>query len=170
MPALLTLYSVSCDRFEMTIDGISQKMCFSAHWSHPEADSPQTRKEVLTSIAREIGIQASALKRVQFHIAGYVPERLASENRASVSKALPAARAKCIIEFGFTSMDEIGRLNAVESHLEQALEKTEVGFVDGNDIEPGLYRIFCFGPKKAPLLSTIENELRKFGEQPKRIR
>ncbi len=167
---LLTLYCVTCDRFEQTANGAVQKKCFTAHWSHPNPDSPQARKEVLASIAREIGVDPKILNKVEFRVEGYVPERLVSDNRVSVSKALPSARARCVIEFSIDSPTDISRLQTIECQLEQALEKADVGFVDGNDIEPELYRIFCLGPQKAPLRSAIEAELAQLDVQAKCIR
>jgi hypothetical protein len=62
------------------------------------------------------------------------------------------------------------QLFSFEEKLNEALEDSGIGYVDGNDIGQGEFNIYCCGPRKAPLKAFVEKEVAAAGLLPKQVK
>lgn len=132
-----------------------------ARWIEPGPDSEEVRKKILVDIRERAG--AVRLKKVNLRVEAVCRPDLAPDNCLELSAPLPSARAQVIVTFHPKNEADLKRCFDFEVALEKELEGSEFGYVDGNDIGGGEFRIFCLGPKKTPLKEAVNANRTKFG-------
>lgn len=121
------------------------------------ADSLENRQVVLEEIRRSLGIESWEPSKLSLDLKGLVPAGFHPENKSALYAPLAAFRAKCIVTILPTeplaqSMDDCFRL---EAEIGAALDADDFGYVDGNDVGDGCFRVFCYGRRKAKLIQLV---------------
>jgi len=127
------------------------------------------RHEVVRKTEQEHGVLINP-KKVTVELELVLPVHLARGSTYKFSRTLPGSSAKVRIMFRYQSSQHLEHLMCLEEPLDEYLREDDLGYVDGNELGSGEYEIFCYGPKKAPLLDAVNEWLSANVREPYRIR
>ena len=161
MRLLVAYYSLVGFSVKVVMDGKQSTKDVYATWSLGEPDSLINRSTVLEQVKRHLGVGDWDDSKIELTLSGMVPPGFQPENRASIEPALAAYRAKCVVTLRPKGEIEeyLERCFEVENSLADALNSGDQGYVDGNDVGGGEFRIFCHGKRKEALRKIVDSAL-----------
>lgn len=153
----MAYYSVTGWSVRTVVGGKRSSKDVQGKWSVGEPDSLEARARVLEEVRRHLGVDQWDDAKIDVGLSGIVPPGFQPENRAGLFNAMAAYRAKCVVTLRPRAGvdDWFDRCSRLESHLAEVLEADDQGFVDGNDVGGGEFRVFCYGKRKPALMSLV---------------
>ena len=158
-----TMYMLSEEGLRLPIDGVPTRASLYVKWVDLRPDSVEVRADILAQVARRVGVDKLP-RKVELQLTGVVPAEFAPETEIHVDKAMPNPRARVLAVYREYRAEDFDLCVRFEDGLAKLLGGTEIGFVDGNDIGGGECRVFCFGPRKAPLLEAVRGYVERAGD------
>lgn len=158
MRPLVAYYLVVGNSVKVTHEGRRVTRDITAKWSLGGLDTLEARAQVLQEVRERLGVTNWDEPKIELSLGGLVPPDMQPENRAEMMVALASFRVQCIVSIprlGPLAKD-VGPCMELECRLAEDLASDDLGYVDGNDIDGALYRIFCYGKRKDRLIERVE--------------
>jgi hypothetical protein len=155
---LVSIFKISWEG--AALDG--KKVDIEVRWVDRRMESEDVREDVLRQAAHMVGFQRMP-KPSYFRLNAVVPIDLAGETRIDVSDSRPSGRARARLVFKPKDQEELSACFDFYSAFEDYMDRSDNGFVDGNEVGDGKFTILCMGPKKGPLLDEVREYVAKHG-------